>query len=227
MTQAQCVSECASSYYDANYFNWQKDIGAFGGWANAFKFKKSVKPGDTVIDFGCGGGFLLQNLNGGTKIGIEPNAAAVESVRRFGITHFASPREALDGLGGGIADVIVSNHALEHTLNPLQEIKSLRPLLKTGGVIHFFVPCEGIGVRYKPKDINYHLFTWSPQNLGNLFTEAGYAVEYSRPCVHKWPPGYRKIARLGWPIFNLACRVYGKLERSWFQVEVKARKLTD
>src|SRR5580698_9304380 len=96
MTQAQCVSECASSYYDANYFNWQKDIGAFGGWANAFKFKKSVKPGDTVIDFGCGGGFLLQNLNGGTKIGIEPNAAAVESVRRFGITHFASPREALD-----------------------------------------------------------------------------------------------------------------------------------
>jgi SAM-dependent methyltransferase len=221
------ITESASSYYDADYFNWQKNIGAFGGWANAFKFKNTVRPADTVIDFGCGGGFLLHNLNCATRIGIEPNPSAAESVRKFGIKHFTSPSEALRELGGEVADVIISNHALEHTLNPLQEIKSLRPLLKRGGTIHFYVPCEAISLRYDPNNINYHLFSWSPQNLGNLLTEAGYKVEYSKACIHKWPPFYTKIARLGWPVFNAACRIYGRLERTWFQVEAKAIRPND
>lgn len=217
----------ASTYYDADYFNWQKNIGAFGGWANAFKFKNSITPQDTVIDFGCGGGFLLQNLNCKTKIGIEPNASAANSVKKLGVQHFSSPVDAVQMLGEGISDVIISNHALEHTLNPLQELKNLRPLLKKGGTIHFFVPCDSIDYQYNPKDINYHLFSWSPQNLGNLFTEAGYSVEFARPYIHKWPPFYNKIAKLGWPLFNLACRIYGRIERSWYQVEVKAKKLAD
>lgn len=215
----------ASTYYDADYFNWQKSLGAFGGWANAFKFKKSIAPQDTVIDFGCGGGFLLHNLDCKNKIGIEPNASAAESVRKLGIKHFSSPVDAIYELGDGVADVIISNSALEHTLNPLQEIKNLLPLLRRGGTIHFFVPCDSIHYQYNPKDINYHLFSWSPQNLGNLFTEAGYSVEYSRPYIHKWPPCYEKLAKFGWPLFNLACKIYGRIERSWYQVEVRAKRL--
>jgi hypothetical protein len=106
----------------------------------------------------------------------------------------------------------------------LQELKNLKPLLRVGGTMHFIVPCDSINYHYNPKDVNYHLFSWSPQNLGNLFTEAGFSVEYSRPYIHKWPPFYTKIAKLGWPIFNIACRLYGRIERSWFQVEVKAKK---
>ena len=216
----------ASDYYDADYFNWQKNIGAFGGWANSYKFKDSVSQNDTVIDFGCGGGFLLKSLDCKERIGIEPNPSAAESVKKLGIQHFTSPNDAVSNLGECIADVIVSNNALEHTLNPLQELKNLKPLLKIGGTIHFVVPCDSIKYQYNPKDINYHLFSWSPQNLGNLFTEAGYSVEYVRPYIHKWPPFYSKIAKLGWPIFNLACRIYGRIERSWFQVEIKAKKIS-
>jgi 2-polyprenyl-3-methyl-5-hydroxy-6-metoxy-1,4-benzoquinol methylase len=72
----------ASAYYDAEYFDWQKNIGAFGGWANAFMFGPSVAKDDTVIDFGCGGGFLLKNLDCKNKIGIEPNAEASESIEK-------------------------------------------------------------------------------------------------------------------------------------------------
>lgn len=214
-----------SAHYNADYFDWQKNVGAFGGWANANKFKKSISKTDVVIDFGCGGGFLLNNLDCGKRIGIEPNQSAAESVKSLGIQHYSSPLEALKDLGEGVADVIVSNNALEHTLNPLQELKNLRPLLKAGGTIHFVVPCEAIGYQYDPQDINYHLFSWSPQCLGNLFTEAGFCVEYVRPYIHMWPPFYTKIAKLGWPVFNIACQIYGRLERSWFQVEVKAKKL--
>jgi SAM-dependent methyltransferase len=215
----------ASDYYDSDYFDWQKNIGAFGGWVSAYKFKESIKKHDTVIDFGCGGGFLLKNLDCEKRIGIEPNPSAVDTVKKFGIKHFHSPIDAVNELGTEVADVIVSNNALEHTLNPLQELKNLKPLLKTGGTIHFVVPCDSIDYKYNAKDINYHLFSWSPQNLGNLFTEAGYSVEYVRPYIHKWPPFYSKIAKLGWPIFNLACRLYGRIERTWFQVEIKATKI--
>jgi 2-polyprenyl-3-methyl-5-hydroxy-6-metoxy-1,4-benzoquinol methylase len=214
----------ASEHYNADYFNWQKDIGEFGGWADAWKFKQSINENDVVIDFGCGGGSILQNLNCATRIGIEPNRSAAEYAVRRNIAHFYNAVEALDELGGEVADVIISNHALEHTLNPLEEIKRLRPLLKPGGIIHFVVPCDSIHMRYKASDINRHLFSWSPSNLGNLFSEAGYEVEYSRPNVHKWPPFCRKISGLGWPIFDFACRVYGQIDRRWFQVELKGRK---
>jgi SAM-dependent methyltransferase len=214
----------ASKNYDAEYFNWQKDIGVFGGWANAHIFADSISRSDTVVDFGCGGGFLLKNLACKKPIGIEPNPTARASVEKLQIACFPSPQDALDNLGEGIADVIISTNALEHTLNPLQEIIMLKRLLRIGGAIHFVVPCDSIHYKYNPQDKNYHLYSWSPQNLGNLFTEAGYEVEYSRPFVHKWPPFYRQIARLGWPIFNLACLTYGRIERSWFQVELRAKK---
>lgn len=225
-TRTHQESAGASSYYDSNYWDWQKDIGAFGAWANACKFKESVARSDTVIDFGCGGGFLLKALDCKNRIGIEPAPSAAAATRNSKLQHFSSPIDALNNLGECVADVIVSNHALEHSLNPLQELKSPKPLLKVGGTIHFFVPCDSIKIKYNPKDINYHLFSWSPQNLGNLFTEAGYSVKYVRPYIHKWPPYYSKIAKLGWPIFNLACLIYGRIERSWFQVEIKAKKLS-
>ncbi len=130
----------ASSHYGADYFGWQQESGSFGGWAEPHKFKKSIKPSDTVIDFGCGGGFLLKGLTCKRKIGIEPNASAAESVRRLGIQHFFSAEDALKDLGAGGADVIISNHALEHSLSPLDELKRLRPLLKPGGLIHICCP---------------------------------------------------------------------------------------
>ena len=72
--------------------------------------------------------------------------------------------------------------------------------------------------------MNYHLFSWSPQNLGNLFHEAGYRIVHAKPYKHKWPPFYRVFARLGWPVFDVLCRIYGRINRNWVQVEVLAIK---
>ena len=61
--------------------------------------------------------------------------------------------------------------------------------------------------------------------IGNLFTEAGFAVIESRPYIHKWPPKYRLVVRLGGRrLFETACRIYERIERSWFQVRVIAEK---
>lgn len=221
------MEQTHSDHYDEGYFAWQREIGRFGGKANAYKFKGTVIPSDTVIDFGCGGGYLLKQLDCSRRIGIEPNAAAHKQVMENGVELFTSPADALAKLGEQVADVIVSNNALEHTLHPLAELKSLHPLLKNQGKIHFVVPCETIKLQWEPNDLNYHLYSWSPMNIGNLFTEAGYDVLRAAPYIHKWPHNYERLQKMfGWDLFNLICRMYGRIERSWFQVEVLARKRT-
>ena len=225
MSQTSDTAPEASKYYDANYFAWQKEHGRLGGWANLDKFRDTVRREDRVLDFGCGGGFLLANLDCAEKLGIEPNPAARETATANGARVFAGSADALKALGPGHVDVIISDNALEHALEPWRELRALRPLLKRGGRIHFVVPCEGIGWKFRHDDINQHMHSWGPQSLGNLFKAAGYEVEESRPYIHKWPPRIsRQIAKLGRPVFNFTARLWGRIDRRWFQVEVIARR---
>ena len=214
-----------SDHYDDNYFEWQRKSGIFGGLANTFKFKRSITSTDTVIDFGCGGGFLLSNLNCYKKLGIEINISAHKLIKYNGVVPYSSASDLLAIEGKECADVIISHHALEHSANPLFELKSLFPLLKKGGKIHFVVPCDNISYKWKSNDINFHLFSWSPMNLGNLFVAAGFKVIETKPYIHKWPPFYKKVQKFfGWRIFNLLCSLWGRLERSSYQVEIVATK---
>ncbi|HZP59440.1 MAG TPA: class I SAM-dependent methyltransferase [Opitutaceae bacterium] len=215
------MTESLAKHYDDRYFAWQAPIGEFGGWANLTKFQAHVRETDDVLDFGCGGGFLLKNMRCRKKVGVEPNPSARATAQANGIESYSKTEYVPDGY----ADVIVSNNALEHTLAPLQELTALHPKLKRGGKIVFVVPCESITHAYRPRDVNHHLYSWSPMCLGNLFTEAGYTLIESKPYIHKWPPRYRLIARLGGrPLFEAACRIYGRLERSWFQVRAVGRR---
>jgi 2-polyprenyl-3-methyl-5-hydroxy-6-metoxy-1,4-benzoquinol methylase len=212
-----------SSHYDLKYFkNYQEDIGEFGGWANLTKFTPFLSKTDTVLDFGCGGGFLLKNLPLEKKAGIEVNPEARKKAESFGLKIYSGTDEVPDEW----ADVIISNHALEHTLRPLNEIEKLVTKLKPNGRIIFYVPTEGIDRPYKPNDINHHIYTWNAMCLGNLISEAGLEVLQSEAYNHRWPPKYRWIARLGGRIiFELACRIYGYLTRkNLSQVRVIARK---
>ena len=215
-------------YYDESYYAWQRKISIFGGKANCFKFKDSVLQSDTVVDFGCGGGFLLNNIIAKKKIGIEPNVNAHQDIVANGAFPYKSVVDCIEANGTEFADVIISNHALEHTTNPLGEITELLKLLKPGGKIHFVVPCDSIRYKWKPNDINQHLFSWSPMNLGNLFTAAGYIVQHVGACYHKWPKHYLRIQKIfGWKLYHLICKIYCHYERSWFQTEVIATKETN
>lgn len=225
MTDTTQTGPKASAYYNAEYFAWQQKSGQLGGWANVDKFRDSVLATDRVLDFGCGGGYLLANLSCAARFGIEPNPAARETATTNGATVYANAQDARTALGTGTIDVIVSDNALEHALEPWRELQAIRGLLKPGGRLHMVVPCEGINWTYKADDINQHVYSWSPQSLGNLVKAAGFEVEASRPYIHKWPPRIAyQVARLGRPTFNLASRIWGHLDRRWFQVEVIARR---
>lgn len=215
------MSNTVSRHYADKYFNWQSSIGEFGGWANQSKFTEYISDNDRVLDFGCGGGYLLKNIKCAKKVGVEVNPAAIETARKNGVEIFSSVEEVPDGY----VNIIISNNALEHTLYPLAELMLLYKKLVGGGKIIFVVPCESIFYKYRVNDVNHHLFSWSPMCIGNLFTEAGFSVIESKPYIHKWPPRYHLIAKIGGRnLFEIACRIYGRIERSWFQVRVIATK---
>jgi SAM-dependent methyltransferase len=218
-----------TSHYGAEYFRWQFEIGSFGGWANLPKFSKYIHPRMKVLDFGCGGGYLLANVNCKEKLGLEINPVARAEAEKSGIRTVASTSEIEDDW----ADVIISNHALEHCQNPLQELQALLRKLVPGGTAVFVVPCEAIKNSYRTGDPNHHLYSWGPMSLANLFAEAGFTVVESKAYVHSWPPRFtpRLLRSLGgrW-LFEVGCRMYGALTylnltpASYCQIRVVAKR---
>lgn len=208
------------NHYDEKYFLWQKEMGEFGGKADSFKFESLINEKDTVLDFGCGGGYLLSILTCKRRIGIELNDVARQHAVEKGIEVYKYSTEVPDNS----CDLIISNHALEHTFNPYGEIKSLYSKLKQNGMIVFVVPNEK-KKKWNPKDINKHLYTWSEINIGNLFDIAGYNVLSVKEIYHRWPPKYILIYKFfGKTIFHFICRIYGFVRNNLSQIKIVATK---
>jgi SAM-dependent methyltransferase len=195
-------------HYGVEYFTWQSGIGRFGGWADLSKFSRYIRDDMKVLDFGCGGGYLLTNIQCLDKIGIEINPVARAEADRNGVRTVGSAAE----IENGWADIIISNHALEHCLHPLRELEDLLHKLASGGMAVFVFPCEAARNRYRSDDPNHHLYSWSPMSAANLFSQAGFDVVESKIYLHVWPP--RFIPRLlrsigGRLLFEVGCRLYG------------------
>ncbi|RMG26297.1 MAG: methyltransferase domain-containing protein [Bacteroidetes bacterium] len=207
-------------HYDENYYSWYRRIGEFGGEANLFKFRKYIRLTDRVIDFGCGGGYLLKNIECAEKIGIEISETAREHCRENGIEVVHSAAE----IENEWADVIISNHVLGHTCNPFDEIRLLAQKLKTGGKMVFVFPHERRG-RYKSHDVNQIMYTWSEMNAGNLFANAGFDILEVKTLRHRWPPKFHLIRKIfGRRLFHLACWIYGAFYGRTTQIRVVAQK---
>lgn len=170
-----------------------------------FKYAPFVRPTDVVVDFGCGSGQMLMRLTAAEKVGIEVNEHARRAAGDNGVRAVASARELPDAF----ADVVVSNHALEHSLTPFEELVALRQLLKPGGRLVLWLPLDDWRSRRERRpgtDQNHHLFGWTPLLLRNLLAEAGYDVERVQVVTHAWPPGHVALRRLPAPVFALFTR---------------------
>lgn len=208
------------TYYNKDYFLYQNKIGLLSARANKFLFLPFISPNDNVVDFGSGGGYYLSLINCKEKIGVEINEAAREVSTQRGVNTVKSPELLQDNW----ADIIYSSHALEHCHNPLEILKSLKPKLKINGKIIFVVPSEK-KVKYKPTDMNQHLFTWSEMNLGNLFTLAGYKVEKVEEISHRFPPFSNKLMNtFGERVFHILAKAYAIIKDDVSQVRVIATR---
>jgi len=159
----------------ARYFAWQREQSRLSAAVEARKFQSYIGPSDCVLDFGCGGGYLLAALHCGKRLGVEVNPVARQEAIGNRVDCHARLAEAEDRS----VDVAISNHALEHVPFPLDALVQIRQKLRPEGLLVLCVPVEDWrrSRRYDPEDINHHLYAWTPQLLGNMLDEAGFAVE--------------------------------------------------
>jgi SAM-dependent methyltransferase len=194
----------------AAYLEYQRRFGELGAELNRFKFERFLNPGDAVVDFGCGIGALLERLPAASKCGIEVNELARREAMARGLRVVESARD----LQSDSADVVISNHALEHTIAPLDELRELLRILRPSGRLVIWLPIDDWRTQRHPgTDPNHHLYTWTPQLLSNLLAEAGFEVQHCRVVTHAWPPFTALLARLPRPVFDVLAHVWAVLRR--------------
>jgi SAM-dependent methyltransferase len=204
------TAQTCNPHYNDSYFEWQASNGQLMAKLERWKFIPFVKPTDVVLDFGCGGGYILAGLECSERYGVEINPIArMEASRAFKV--HATVGDLPPDVG---FDVIISHHALEHLDNPLGQLEQLRSRLKPEGKMVFVVPSELWPKQrtYFPRDINQHLYTWTPLTLGNLFDRTGLVVERVELLGHRLLP--RASTLYGWMpngVFHFCCQAWAWL----------------
>ena len=192
-----------NSHYSTNYFNFTRKTGIENATNIRGIFQPYISSDDIVLDFGCGGGFLLASLNCQIKKGIDVNNIALQSALKNNIEVY----DNLDDIHDNSIDIIISNNSLEHIKNPYEILCKLKQKLKNSGKIIFRVPHETIGWDYQKNNIDYHLFTWSPMSIGNLFNECGFSVLEVKK-EKKIKPPLNKIFRSIPVMQNVISKIY-------------------
>ena len=144
----------------------------------------------TLLDVGCGAGAFLAYARdrgwevAGTDIGLT--AAA----RRTGARLWEGQLPDI-GFGGARFDAVRLNHVLEHTQDPLRELRQARRLVAGDGVLLVGVPnLAGLSIRLKSWQSRlglkrkpwkhygalHHLWFFTPSTLARLVAAAGFEV---------------------------------------------------
>ena len=194
--------------YSRSYFYWYKNIGQLSAVINQKFFNNYINKNDSVLDYGCGGGFLLKKINCKEKYGYEINKYIIKKEKSLKIySNFQSIKKKFNK--------ILSNQVLPHVLCPRTEIINLKKLLTKNGLMIFMFTCDGPSVQYKKKDINFKCYSWSPMGIGNLFKSCGLKIIKCESFYFKWPPMYEKIYKFfGLKIFNFLSVIYGYVKKN-------------
>ncbi len=170
------------------YFQRQNSAGIMAAEFNKFVFAPHINEQDDILEFGCGGGYMLYTLDARSKVGVDINPAARAQAKRLGITTYSM----LDEIEGRSFSKIITSHALEHVPNPYGALVQLKSFLKPDGKLLWLSPMDDwrhkSNRRWKPGDPDMHLYAWTPMLIGNLLATAGYIPEEVSILTHAFPP---------------------------------------
>jgi SAM-dependent methyltransferase len=145
------------------------------------------------LDFGCGNGGLVRHLrlqSDAAAVGFEEGSIASRA-RELGI-----PILQRDELAEheGRFDVVTAIEVLEHTVDPIRELREIRQLMRPGGLLFVTTGNTAPFVdrltewRYVTPEI--HISFFDPQTLGYAMRQAGFRPE---PGIRS--PGFDEILK--------------------------------
>lgn len=150
------------------------------------------KPGQRLLDFGCGNGefLLFARAIGWQAIGIDADVGAVAMARSRGLSVLQGGIEALeDGLGR--FDGITLAHVIEHVHDPVELLRRCHDLLAPGGWLWLETPnLDSQGhLRYEATwrglEPPRHLVLFTRDSLAQVLRKAGFV---GPPLEMPWRP---------------------------------------
>lgn len=153
----------------------------------ALKIKTLAPRANTILDIGCGRGWMLYFLKKylGFKevVGTQISPPALKFAReRLRLKIY--DRDLLElRLPGESFDVVTVWHVLEHVPDSVSYTKEMWRILKLGGVLLVEVPNLAAWSRslagkcWLSWDPKYHLSFFDPKSLTRLLTEAGFKIK--------------------------------------------------
>lgn len=141
---------------------------------------QQYRPTGRLLDFGCGGGELLVEAQklGYRVVGFDLSPTVGEYVRqRYRCEVYWGDPTSLECLDP--FDVIVLSHVLEHVVDPVTMLQSIRRLIALGGALYLATPNVSCWeahfagwASYEP----YHCSYFSPSTLKAALEQAGFEV---------------------------------------------------
>jgi 2-polyprenyl-3-methyl-5-hydroxy-6-metoxy-1,4-benzoquinol methylase len=144
--------------------------------------------GESAADIGCGEGTLCAELlaAGWKRVtGVDASRARVARARRRhpDVSFHDSPLEEVD-IPPRSLDLIVLDNVIEHLVDPLDAVRTLRALLSAGGRLVLITPnmesghFRLLGRRWTPELAPHtHIFLFTHAAMRSMLTAAGYVVE--------------------------------------------------
>ena len=143
----------------------------------------------TVLDAGCGSGFMLSQLHSlydrGEGIDMSPEAIAFG--QQFTKAKLAVGNAEKLSFGEGTFDAVISTDAIEHIVDDLTSLKEARRVLKPGGTLVVYTPSKvglfsntPLAEYYHDSETSYLLDQryYTVDSLRELAEKANFKIEY-------------------------------------------------
>lgn len=189
----------AGAKHGFGYVNYEEDKLAMASTFNVYlkTIKKFSSDKKKLLDIGTATGFFVKMAleKGWEASGIEISEYAANVARKKGLNVITGSLDSVNFSSNNF-DVITMWDVIEHLINPRSAIKTIKNILKQGGIVAINTPdsaslvAKVLGKKWHLLVPPEHLFYFSEKSLSKLLESSGFEVIYASKIGKKFTLQY-------------------------------------